>query len=146
MSDLFKGYGVEIDLVIDPTNPDKEAAGRTAFLKVKETLTRIGISSKKDKSLFQTCHIFHKQGHYAIMHFKEMFAYDGRSTNFSEDDKARRNTIVNRLVEWNLVKLKGKQQLSPVAPGSYIKIIKFEEKEFWNLEQKYNVGRKIKET
>ena len=113
------------------------------FLKIRETLTRIGVASKKDKKIFQSCHILHKQNRYFIVHFKELFALDGKSTNFSEDDVARRNTISNLLAEWNLYKLINPEKTkSPVAPISQIKIIAFKEKSEWILEQKYNIGKK----
>ena len=113
------------------------------FLKIRETLTRIGVASKKDKKLFQSCHILHKQNRYFIVHFKELFALDGKPTNFSEDDVARRNTISNLLAEWNLYKLINPEKTkSPVAPISQIKIIAYKEKSEWILEQKYNIGKK----
>ena len=113
------------------------------FLKIRETLTRIGVASKKDKKIFQSCHILHKQNRYFIVHFKELFALDGKPTNFSEDDVARRNTISNLLAEWNLYKLIDPEKTkSPVAPISQIKIIAYKEKSEWILEQKYNIGKK----
>jgi hypothetical protein len=113
------------------------------FLKVRETLTRIGVASKKDKILYQSCHILHKQGLYYIVHFKELFALDGKPSNFAEEDVARRNTISNLLAEWGLVTLIDKQKTqTPVAPMSQIKIIPYKEKDEWNLVTKYNIGRK----
>lgn len=113
------------------------------FLKVRETLTRIGVASKKDKKLFQSCHILHKQNRYFIVHFKELFALDGKSTNFSEDDIARRNTIANLLCEWKLYKLTDPQKTkTPIAPISQIKVLSHKEKSEWILEQKYNIGKK----
>ena len=113
------------------------------FLKIRETLTRIGVASKKDKKIFQSCHILHKQNRYFIVHFKELFALDGKPTNFSEDDIARRNTISNLLAEWNLYKIINPEKTkSPVAPISQIKIIAYKEKSEWILEQKYNIGKK----
>lgn len=120
------------------------------FLKIKETLTRIGVASKKDpelpetrKSLYQSCHILHKQGRYYIVHFKELFMLDGKPSNFTEEDKARRNTIVNLLQEWDLVKVVDIQQInSPKAPMNQIKIVSFKDKANWILEPKYNIGRK----
>ena len=113
------------------------------FLKIKETLTRIGVASRKDKKLFQSCHILHKQGKYYIVHFKELFALDGKPSNFSEDDVARRNTIVNLLAEWGLVKLVNAQKSStPVAPFSQVKVITHKEKDEWELVAKYNIGKK----
>lgn len=113
------------------------------FLKVRETLTRIGVASKKDKTLYQSCHILHKQGLYYIVHFKELFALDGKPSNFAEEDIARRNTISNLLAEWGLITLVDKQKSqAPVAPMSQIKIIPYKEKDEWLLVTKYNIGRK----
>lgn len=113
------------------------------FLKIKETLTRIGVASRKDKKLFQSCHILHKQGRYYIVHFKELFALDGKPSNFSDDDKARRNTIINLIAEWGLVKLVNPQKSSnPVAPFSQVKVITHKEKGEWELVAKYNIGKK----
>jgi len=114
------------------------------FLKVRETLTRIGISSKKEKTLFQSCHILHKQGQYYIVHFKELFGLDGKPSNLSEEDIARRNTIANLMSEWGLVVLvDANKSKEPVAPMSLIKIIPFKEKQNWELIAKYNIGRKL---
>lgn len=114
------------------------------FLKVRETLTRIGVASKKEKILYQSCHILHKQGLYYIVHFKELFGLDGKPSNFSEDDVARRNTIANLVAEWGLVilvdPLKSKE---PTAAMSQVKIIPFREKDDWELVTKYNIGRKV---
>ena len=110
------------------------------FLKVKETLTRIGVSSRKEKVLYQSVHILHKQGHYYLVHFKELFALDGKNTNLSENDIARRNTIAKLLGDWGLVEIKGTTE--PAAPLSQIKIISFKEKDEWTLETKYNIGKK----
>ena len=113
------------------------------FLKVRETLTRIGIASRKDRTLYQSCHILHKQGKYYIVHFKELFALDGKPTNFDEADQSRRNTIANLLGEWGLIELVDKDKsLNPIAPLSQIKILPHKEKDEWNLEAKYNIGRK----
>ena len=113
------------------------------FLKVRETLTRIGVSSRKEKVLYQSCHILHKQGRYYIVHFKELFALDGKETNLSENDIARRNTIVNLLEEWELVKiLDPSKTVDPVASLNQIKIISFKEKNDWELTVKYNIGKK----
>ena len=113
------------------------------FLKVRETLSRIGVSSKKEKILYQSCHILHKQGQYYIVHFKELFALDGKPSNFSEEDIGRRNTIANLIAEWGLVTLvdpaKSKE---PVATMTQIKVIPFREKGDWELTTKYNIGRK----
>lgn len=114
-----------------------------AFLKIKETLTRIGVASKKDKILYQSCHILHKQGRYAIIHFKELFALDGKRSDFSEEDKARRNSIANLLAEWGLVILEEPEKTKdPVANMGLIKIISFTEKGDWQLVSKYNIGKK----
>ena len=110
------------------------------FLKVRETLSRIGVASRKEKKLYQPCHILHKQGKYFIVHFKELFALDGKNTNLSENDIARRNTIVNLLNDWGLVNVVGEAE--PSAPLSQIKVISFKEKSEWLLETKYNIGKK----
>ena len=110
------------------------------FLKVRETLSRIGVASRKERKLYQSCHILHKQGRYYIVHFKELFALDGKETNLSENDIARRNTIANLLDDWDLVKLLGNAE--PVAPLSQIKVLSYREKEEWTLETKYNIGKK----
>ena len=113
------------------------------FLKIRETLTRIGVASRKDKTLFQSCHILHKQGRYFIVHFKELFILDGKPTNFSENDQARRNTIANLLVEWNLIQLVNSEQTSSlVVPLNQLKILAYKEKEEWVLTAKYNIGNK----
>jgi hypothetical protein len=113
------------------------------FLKVRETLTRIGIASRKDKTLYQSCHVLHKQGRYFIVHFKELFALDGKPANFDQGDLARRNTIANLLDDWGLVKLVDKSRAAdPVAPMSQIKIIPYKDKDEWTLEAKYTIGRK----
>ena len=116
------------------------------FLKVKETLSRIGVASKKEKTLYQSCHILHKQGKYYIVHFKELFLLDGKKSDFSDDDKARRNTIANLLHEWELCDLVNPDKSkNPVAPLSQIKIIPHKEKTDWTLVTKYNIGKKRKE-
>ena len=110
------------------------------FLKVRETLSRIGVASRKEKTLYQSCHILHKQGKYYIVHFKELFALDGKVVNLSENDIARRNTITNLLKDWGLVDIIGNAE--PVAPLSQIKVLSFKEKDEWQLETKYNIGKK----
>tara|TARA_B000000532_G_scaffold82835_1_gene66216 strand:+ start:144 stop:548 length:405 start_codon:yes stop_codon:yes gene_type:complete len=110
------------------------------FLKIRETLSRIGVASRKDRKLYQSCHILHKQGRYYIVHFKELFALDGKNTNLSENDFARRNRIATLLSDWGLVEIKG--DTDPIAPLSQIKIISFKEKDEWILETKYNIGKK----
>ena len=110
------------------------------FLKIRETLSRIGVASRKERKLYQSCHILHKQGRYYIVHFKELFALDGKETNLSENDIARRNTIANLLNDWGLVEIMSNAE--PNAPLSQIKIISFKEKSEWVLETKYNIGKK----
>ena len=113
------------------------------FLKVKETLTRIGVASRKEKTLYQSCHILHKQSKYYIVHFKELFALDGKPYNFSDTDVARRNTIANLLEEWSLVKLVDVEKTKdPILPLNQLKILSFSEKEEWTLTPKYNIGKK----
>jgi hypothetical protein len=113
------------------------------FLKIRETLTRIGVASRKDKTLFQSCHILHKQGRYFIVHFKELFALDGKPTNFSENDQARRNTIANLLSEWGLILLVNSERTSELTvPLNQLKILAYKEKEDWTLTAKYNIGNK----
>lgn len=113
------------------------------FLKIKETLTRIGVASKKDKKLYQSCHILHKQGKYYIIHFKELFSLDGKETDFSDEDKGRRNTIAFLLQDWGLLKISDPENLgSQKAPMNQIKILSHKEKHDWELVPKYNIGRK----
>jgi len=112
------------------------------FLKIRETLTRIGVSSQKNKTIYQSCHILHKKGKYYITHFKELFALDGKPSNFGDEDRGRRNTIANLLAEWGLVTLvDNEKSKDPVAPLSQIKILPYKEKREWNLEPKYNLGK-----
>ena len=114
------------------------------FLKIRETLSRIGVASRKEKELFQSCHILHKKGKYYIVHFKELFKLDGKQTNFDESDLGRRNTIIDLLRQWNLVKVLNPQQiLDPRAPLSQIKVIPYKEKNEWKLTQKYSIGNNI---
>jgi len=113
------------------------------FLKVRETLTRIGVSSRKEKVLYQSCHILHKQGKYYIVHFKELFALDGKPSNISDNDIERRNAIANLLEEWGLIKILNRDVMQEkIAPLHQIKIIAFREKDQWNLIAKYNIGKK----
>jgi hypothetical protein len=129
---IFNGVGVEITL----NKPDD-------FLKVRETLTRIGVAAKKENVLYQSTHILHKQGRYAIVHFKELFALDGKPTDIVDNDIARRNTIANLLAEWNLVKIIEPDKIQEnLAPLSQIKIIAFKEKNDWQLVSKYTIGKK----
>jgi len=113
------------------------------FLKIKETLTRIGVASKKDNTLYQSCHILHKQGKYYIVHFKELFMLDGKPSNFSEDDMSRRNTIATLLEQWGLLKVVRPEYIAELmAPINQIKIISHKEKDDWQLVAKYNIGRR----
>lgn len=112
------------------------------FLKVKETLTRMGVASKKDKILYQSCHILHKQGRYYVVHFKELFALDGKPTNFTDEDRFRRNTIASLLEEWNLLKIINSVLIDSKLSLSQVKIISFKEKDDWILMSKYSVGKK----
>lgn len=131
-NDIFSGNGVEVTL-------DK----KDDFLKVRETLTRIGVAAKKDNVLYQSCHILHKQGRYAIVHFKELFLLDGKPSSIIENDLARRNTIAKLLEEWGLIKIVNSEKAKePIAPLSQIKIIAFKDKNDWQLVAKYNIGRK----
>ena len=117
------------------------------FLKVRETLTRIGVASRKEKKIYQSCHILHKQGKYYIVHFKELFALDGKNTNFSLNDVQRRTRIVQLLVDWGLVSISSisQEKISDLAPLNQIKVLSFKEKNEWTLESKYNIGRKKQE-
>ena len=112
------------------------------FLKVRETLTRIGVASRKDKTLYQSCHILHKQGRYFIVHFKELFALDGKVADLTDNDLQRRNTIAKLLVDWGLVTINNDHLFSNYAPLSQIKVISHREKDDWKLETKYNIGKK----
>lgn len=113
------------------------------FLKIRETLTRIGVASRKDKTIYQSCHILHKQGRYYIVHFKELFALDGKPSNFGDEDRGRRNTIANLLAEWGLIQLVDKtKSIEPTAPLSQIKVLPHREKGEWNLVAKYNIGKR----
>lgn len=116
------------------------------FLKVKETLTRIGIASSKERKLYQSCHILHKRGKYYIVHFKELFALDGKPSNFSNEDIGRRNTIIKLLSDWNLIQVVDPQKIiEPVTPMNQIKIIAHKDKSDWELVTKYNIGNKKKQ-
>ena len=130
---------IRIDDMVEVTLKEKDD-----FLKVKETLTRIGLASKKDNTLYQSCHILHKQGRYYIVHFKELFALDGKETDITENDIARRNTITNLLEEWDLIDIvKPAQTVEPIVSMSQVKIIPYKEKDEWNLVTKYNIGKKL---
>ncbi len=130
MNNLFRGTGVLIEL------PDDET-----FLKIKETLTRIGIASKKDNVLYQSCHILHKQGTYAILHFKELFQLDGKETNFTDEDKVRRNAIVGLLQQWNLLKIIDQSFTDSKPELINLKIVSFKDKSKWSLKSKYTIGK-----
>lgn len=131
--DIFRGFGVEVNI-----------AGSDDFLKIKETLTRIGVPRNSDKTLFQSCHILHKQGRYAIMHFKEMFAFDNKYNNVSEEDIARRNKIVKMLAEWGMLKeLDPAKTERPIAYVNRIKVLPYSERNEWTLETKYRMGTKV---
>ena len=115
------------------------------FLKIRETLTRIGVASRKDKTLFQSCHILHKQGKYYITHFKELFDLDGKKSTLTENDIQRRNTIALLLQDWSLIEVTDKDKVQNKAPLSQIKVLPFKEKKEWNLSAKYNIGKKAQE-
>ena len=112
------------------------------FLKVRETLTRIGVASRKEKKIYQSCHILHKQGKYYIVHFKELFALDGKNTNFSNNDLQRRNRIAQLLSDWGLIGIVDATRVEDLAPLNQIKVLSFKDKDEWTLESKYNIGRK----
>ena len=114
------------------------------FLKVRETLTRIGVASRKEKKLYQSCHILHKQGRYYITHFKELFALDGKHANLTVNDVQRRNRIVHLLADWGLVSVVDSEKITDIAPLNQIKVLPFKEKTEWELEQKYNIGKKVR--
>ena len=136
MNELDNTWHPEKMLEVQLKEPDD-------FLKVRETLTRIGVASRKDKKLFQSCHILHKQGRYFIVHFKELFALDGKFANFSENDLERRNTIAQLLGDWGLVTILNKEDIQNKAPLSQIKVLAFKEKSEWDLQAKYNIGKKV---
>ena len=136
MNELDNTWHPEKMLEVQLKEPDD-------FLKVRETLTRIGVASRKDKKLFQSCHILHKQGRYFIVHFKELFALDGKFANFSENDLERRNTIASLLADWGLVAILNKENAENKAPLSQIKVLAFKEKDEWDLQAKYNIGKKV---
>ena len=115
------------------------------FLKVRETLTRIGVASRKEKKIYQSCHILHKQGRYFLVHFKELFALDGKKATLVENDIQRRNTIAILLQDWNLIDIVEKTNVQNKAPLSQIKVLPFKEKKEWTLSAKYNIGKKVEE-
>lgn len=130
--DVFRGHGVEVSL----SEPDN-------FLKIMETLTRIGVASRKANTLYQSCHILHKQGRYAIVHFKEMFDLDGKASDITVEDIERRNRIAILLEEWNLLKIVDSKKISgDIAPMSQVKVVRFKDKDNWLFESKYTIGNK----
>ena len=136
MSEDSFNWSPEMMLEVTLNQPDD-------FLKIRETLSRIGVASRKDKTLFQSCHILHKQGKYYIVHFKELFALDGKKATLIENDVQRRNTIAVLLQDWNLLTIVKTDEAKIKAPLSQIKIIAFKEKNEWNLQAKYNIGKKV---
>jgi len=132
-----------IEVTWDPTNMvEVSLTEPDDFLKVRETLTRIGVASRKERKLYQSCHILHKQGRYYIVHFKELFALDGKKTNLSLNDVQRRNSIAKLLSDWGLINVVEEEQIEDLAPLNQIKVLSFKEKDDWSLESKYNIGRK----
>ena len=138
MNELDNSWHPEKMLEVQLKEPDD-------FLKVRETLTRIGVASRKDKKLFQSCHILHKQGRYFITHFKELFALDGKEANLTENDIERRNTIAQLLADWGLIAIINATVAEKKAPLSQIKVLSFKEKSEWDLQAKYNIGKKIED-
>ena len=135
------------DLINIPSIPGSEPlevvlVNPDDFLKVRETLTRIGVASRKDQTLYQSCHILHKQGRYFIVHFKELFALDGKHADLSENDLQRRNTVAHLLEDWGLIDILNPDMCEDTAPLSQIKVLSFGEKQDWNLVAKYNIGKK----
>ena len=138
MNELDNSWHPENMLEVQLKEPDD-------FLKVRETLTRIGVASRKDKKLFQSCHILHKQGRYFIVHFKELFALDGKEANLTDNDTERRNTIAHLLSDWGLIAIINTTVAEKKAPLSQIKVLSFKEKSEWDLQAKYNIGKKIED-
>ena len=138
MNELNESWHPDEMLEVQLKEPDD-------FLKVRETLTRIGVASRKDKKLFQSCHILHKQGRYFITHFKELFALDGKESNLTENDIERRNTIAQLLGDWGLIAIVNATVAENKAPLSQIKVLSFKEKDEWDLQAKYNIGKKIED-
>jgi hypothetical protein len=137
MNDFFK-----LDLPFEYAPLEVKLNQPDDFLKVRETLTRIGVASRRDNTLYQSCHILHKQGHYFIVHFKELFALDGKAADLSKNDIQRRNSIAKLLSDWGLVTIYNSEKFQDQAPLSQIKILNYEEKQHWNLQTKYNIGKK----
>ena len=138
MNELDNSWHPEKMLEVQLKEPDD-------FLKVRETLTRIGVASRKDKKLFQSCHILHKQGRYFIVHFKELFALDGKEANLTDNDVERRNTIAQLLADWGLIAIINATVAEKKAPLSQIKVLAFKEKNEWDLQAKYNIGKKVED-
>ena len=138
MNELDNNWHPENMLEVQLKEPDD-------FLKVRETLTRIGVASRKDKKLFQSCHILHKQGRYFIVHFKELFALDGKEANLTDNDIERRNTIAQLLSDWGLIAVINTTIAEKKAPLSQIKVLSFKEKGEWDLQAKYNIGKKVED-
>tara|TARA_Y100001935_G_scaffold236690_1_gene221561 strand:+ start:731 stop:1162 length:432 start_codon:yes stop_codon:yes gene_type:complete len=138
MNELDNNWHPENMLEVQLKEPDD-------FLKVRETLTRIGVASRKDKKLFQSCHILHKQGRYFIVHFKELFALDGKEANLTDNDVERRNTIAQLLGDWGLISVINTTIAEKKAPLSQIKVLSFKEKGEWDLQAKYNIGKKVED-
>ena len=138
MNELDNSWNPDNMLEVQLKEPDD-------FLKVRETLTRIGVASRKDKKLFQSCHILHKQGRYFIVHFKELFALDGKEANLTENDIERRNTIAQLLGDWGLIAIINTTVAEKKAPLSQIKVLSFKEKSEWDLQAKYNIGKKVED-
>ena len=138
MNELDNSWHPENMLEVQLKEPDD-------FLKVRETLTRIGVASRKDKKLFQSCHILHKQGRYFIVHFKELFALDGKEANLTDNDIERRNTIAQLLGDWGLIAIVNATVAEKKAPLSQIKVLSFKEKNEWDLQAKYNIGKKVED-
>ena len=137
MNELDNSWHPEKMLEVQLKEPDD-------FLKVRETLTRIGVASRKDKKLFQSCHILHKQGRYFIVHFKELFALDGKHANLTANDVQRRNRIARLLADWGLISIVKAEAVADIAPLNQIKVLAYKDKGDWILEQKYNIGKKTK--
>ena len=138
MNELDNSWHPENMLEVQLKEPDD-------FLKVRETLTRIGVASRKDKKLFQSCHILHKQGRYFIVHFKELFALDGKEANLTDNDIERRNTIAQLLGDWGVIAIINNTVAEKKAPLSQIKVLSFKEKGDWDLQAKYNIGKKVED-
>lgn len=131
-----------LDLPFEYAPLEVKLAQPDDFLKIRETLTRIGVASRRDNTLYQSCHILHKQGHYFIVHFKELFALDGKTTDLSKNDIQRRNSIAKLLADWGLLAIVNPDKYTDQAPLSQIKILNFDEKNQWILQTKYNIGKK----